>query len=56
MTSEEAALWAVIVFMIIAGVWLAGLTYLMWRMFQKKIKGAEAKPPAEESSPPEKTE
>lgn len=31
MTTDEAVLLAVVVFIILAGIWLAGLTYLMWR-------------------------
>jgi hypothetical protein len=46
-------LWAIVVFIIVAGVWLAGLTYLMWRAHQQRIKASEAKKPAEEVSSPE---
>jgi len=42
----EAALWAIVVFIIIAGLWLSGLTYLMWRAHQRRMKELEAAKPA----------
>ncbi len=53
MTNEEAVLWILAGSMIVAGVWLAGLTYLMWRASQRRIKELEAKKPAEEAPPSE---
>ena len=50
----EAALWAIVVFIIIAGLWLSGLTYLMWRAHQRRMKELEAGKPAAEAPPPEK--
>ena len=54
MTIEEAAVWAIVLFVIIAGVWLSGLTYLMWRAHQRRMKELEAGKPAEDAPPPEK--
>jgi threonine/homoserine/homoserine lactone efflux protein len=55
MTTDEAVLLAVVVFIIVAGIWLAGLTYLMWRAHVMKTKAPEAEEPAEETSSPGQT-
>ncbi|MFQ6127824.1 MAG: hypothetical protein ACE5QW_02830 [Thermoplasmata archaeon] len=41
MTQEEMVLWVLVLVIIIQGVWLAGLTYLMWRKALQKKRAEE---------------
>ncbi len=50
LTPEQVA-WLIVGVIVIFGVWLAGLSYLMWRSYlRRKAQSGAASPPAE---PPE---
>ena len=45
MADVSALVWVLVLVIVIEGVWLAGVTYLIWRSHRTKAKSAQAAGP-----------